>query len=363
MRALCIVPGNVIHETDQFIGLKNKGVDIHIITTHTREPDYSRLLAVGIPVHTVKLRGRVDFKGIRAIREIIRRGDFDIIHAFNNKTIGNALIAARGLPGRFIAYRGIVGNVSYLNPGSWMTYLHPRVDRIVCVAEAIRQFLLNLKFLGLRIPPEKLITIYKGHNLDWYQKPKHDLSEFGIPADDFVAGCTTNFRPRKGIDVLVKAFDLLPPESGIHLLLIGHMDNAKLRALIAGNKNRDRIHLLGYRDNAPQIVAACDACILPSTKREGLPKTIIEGMAYGVSPIVTDSGGSPELIENGISGIIIPPKSASAIAEAILHLYRNPQLRNSIGEAAKERIRSKFNINNTIEQTYALYRELAGAPD
>ena len=358
MRVLCIVPANIIHETEQFIGLKNKGADVHVVTCSKREPDYSRLAANNIPVHIVPLKYRIDIQGIKQLQRILAAQKFDIVHAFNNKTVSNGLIAAKNHPVKFIAYRGIVGNVSFFNPASWLTYLHPRVDRIICVAEAIRQWLLDLKFLRLKIPQHKLVTIYKGHDLGWYQKPKHDLSEFGVANDDFVVGCTTNFRPRKGIHLLVKAFDELPQELPIHLLLIGNMKNKKLELLIRQNKNKQRIHILGYRDNAPQIVAACDACILPSIKREGLPKTIIEGMAYGVPPIVTDSGGSPELIEDGISGIVVPSNTVQPITDAILSLYRNPDKKKSMGDAAKLRIRDRFTTQQTIDRTFDLYTEL-----
>ena len=67
---------------------------------------------------------------------------------------------------KLVAYRGIVGNVSYFDPLSWMYLLNPRLDRIICVAEAIRQYLLGLRFLGLQIRREVPVTINKGHNPD-----------------------------------------------------------------------------------------------------------------------------------------------------------------------------------------------------
>jgi glycosyltransferase involved in cell wall biosynthesis len=361
MKVLFVVPHNVVHETDMIIGLKRKGVDAYVATGDRREPDSSKLAAAGVPLEHIPFRSRTDRNAVSRLRGIISVFKPDIVHAFNNKTISNALLACRGIPVKFVAYRGVVGNVSFLNPGSWMTYLNPRVDRIVCVAEAIREHLLNLKLLWLKIPPRKLVTIYKGHDLAWYRATPHNLAEFGISENDFVVACVANYRPRKGIEVLVNAFNLLPSELNIHLLLIGNMDDRNLRQLIEGNKNRDRIHLIGYRRNAPEIAAACQTCILPSTKREGLPKTVIEGMAYGVPPIVTDSGGSPELVVHDSSGIVIPPNSAGAIADAILRLYRDPSLRRSMGDAARERIRVHFNINQTIEQTFGMYRELMDA--
>ncbi len=362
MKVLCVVPVNVIHETEMFIGLKKLGVDIQVITCRESEPCLTKLQTANIPVNIIPLKKKHDAAGIKRIQEVLDTHPFDIVHAFNNKTVYHALAACRRHPRKdsikFIAYRGIVGNVSFLSPYSWATYLNPRVDRIICVAEAIRQFLLNMRFLWLKFPAHKAVTIYKGHKLDWYQSQPANLSEFGIPENAFVVGCTANYRPRKGIRYLIEAWELLADQDDIHLLLIGDMQNQKLLQQIKQSRNSANIHLSGFQDNAPGILAACDACILASIKREGLPKSVIEGMVYSTPPIVTNSGGSPELIEDGISGIIIPPKSPQAIAEAILKLQQNPELRSTMGQAARARIKRDFNAETTVEKTYALYNEL-----
>jgi glycosyltransferase involved in cell wall biosynthesis len=95
--------------------------------------------------------------------------------------------------------------------------------------------------------------------------------------------------------------------------------------------------------------------VLPALRREGLPKVIIEAMAYGIPPIVTDSGGSPELIEDRVSGIIVQPGSAAEIARAVLDLYENETDRLAMGKKARERIASHFTIQSTIEKTFRLY--------
>lgn len=345
-----------------FLGLKAEGVNLHVATAKPREPDYSQLTGAGIPVETVPVRKRIDRRAVKTLRALIREHRIGIVHAFNNKTVANALRASKGLPVKFIAYRGIVGNVSFINPASWLTYLNPRVDRIVCVAEAIRAYLLNLRFAGFGIPGYKPVTIYKGHDMRWYSGAPADLSEFGIRRGDFAVACTANFRPRKGVDVLIRALDRLPENARIHLLLIGHMEHPRLNRLIGRSPHRDRIHLAGYRENAPEIQAACDVCVLPSIRREGLPKTVMEGMAYGVPPIVTDSGGSPELIEHGVSGLIVEPGSVEALAGAILELYGDDTRRRAMGAAARERMAREFTVERTVEQTLRLYRELAGPP-
>lgn len=357
MRVLCITDHSDRPETETFIGLRQKGVDLTVMCPATA-PHLHRLQAAQVPVIERKLKSKFNRRDIQAIREIILAKQIQILHLFNNNAISNGLFASRNLPVKILAYRGIVANISFLNPASWMTHLHPRVDHIICVAEKVREYFLNLRFLWLRVPASKPVTIYKGHRLDWYQGRPADLTQFGIPEDAFTVVCTANYRPRKGIHVLLQAADFLQPEANIHFLLVGEMNAPRILRQIEKSPFRDKIHLAGFRKDAPEIAAACDVAVLPALRREGLPKVIIEAMAYGVAPIVTDSGGSPELIENGKSGIVVPPGDAKAIADQITRLYRNPGLSRDIGANARKRIQTAFRIEDTIDQTYALYQKV-----
>ena len=136
------------------------------------------------------------------------------------------------------------------------------------------------------------MTIHKGHKLEWYNEQPADLTAVGIPRGAFTVGCVANYRPRKGIEVLVEAMERLPEEirGNIHLLLIGRMDAEALTQRIERSPAKERIHRTGFREDAPSLSAACDVFCLPSTRREGLARAIIEAMAYRVPPIVTDSG-------------------------------------------------------------------------
>jgi glycosyltransferase involved in cell wall biosynthesis len=356
LRALAVTSYPDRPEAETFIGLHRLGVELCVCLA-ADAIHFDRLAAAGVPVEPLSFSGRVDRNAIETIRSLLHSRRFDILHLFNNRAVVNGLIAARGSAVRIIAYRGIVGNEGFANPFSWMRYLNPRVDTIVCVAEAVRQSFLKMGMPGIRMRRDKPVTIYKGHSLDWYRAPPANRAGLGIPEDAFVAGCVANWRPRKGVDVLLEAFERLPPEAPIHLLLAGNMDHDRLRSTIEASAHRERIHVLGFREDAPAVIAACDVAVLPSVKREGLAKTVIEAMAYGVAPIVTDCGGSPELVENGKSGIVVPVRDAAAIARAIELLYSDPALRLRLGAAARERIGSKFTIEQTIEQTYSLYQK------
>ena len=357
IKVLCVTEGADRPTVATFIGLHHAGIDLTVVCPRATAT-HAALTEAEVPVLDIELRSRFDSAGARQLRDEIRCGRYDIMHVFDNKGLQNGLVASKGLDIRIVAYRGIVGNVSFFDPISWKRFLNPRIDRIVCVADAVRDYFLTMWPAFLRLPAERLVTIYKGHDLDWYTDAPGELREFGIPPEAFVIGCVANIRPRKGIEVLVDAMAELPEDWRVHLLLVGHMDAPYLDKRIAGSPVADRIHKIGFRVDAPSLSAACDVFVLPSIRREGLARALIEAMAYGVPPIVTDCGGSPELVVNGVSGFVVPVRDSGAISEAIRRLHENPALRTRIGRAARRRIGEEFRIEDTIEQTVALYRSL-----
>ena len=295
MRILLLTNNYSRAETETFIGLKRAGVDIELLVRP--EPPYPRAQEAGLICKDFVARGRFDIKAIRNLRRELIEGKFDILHAFTNRTVSVGFFASIGLPVKIVAYRGTIGHVSFLSPNSWLTYLNPKVRRVVCVSEAVRNFFLQMRFLELQLNPEKFVTIHKGHELSWYQEPPTDLSQFGIPKGAFVVGFAGRDRPHKGIEVLIEALNLLPSDANVHLLLVGNMQRKTLMNKIADSPCKDNIHLAGYRHDAPQIAAACNAFALPSLAREGLPRAVIEAMAYGTPALVSDAGGNPELIK------------------------------------------------------------------
>lgn len=358
IKALCITDRSDRPETELFIGLHNAGIDLTVMCNPTGRY-YKRLQQSGVKIITSAIKGRCDIKGMGRIRHQIRSGDYDILHTFDNRALQNCILASLGIPVRIVAYRGIVGNVSFFDPASWLTYLHPKVKRISCVANAIRDHFLDMRLLGLKISPEKAVTVYKGHNLDWYQDQPADLSKFGIPEGAFVVGFAGRDRPRKGVKFLIDSAKWLPRDAPIHFLLVGRMENnPSLAKQIAESPLRENFHLAGFRDDAPALAAACDTFVMPAIRAEGLPRAVIEAMAYGTPPIVADAGGSPELIVEQECGLIVPPADAKAIATAIIDLLEHPEKRVKMGAQARERIRTCFNNETTVQQTLDLYQQV-----
>ena len=358
MSVLCITGNSDRPEAETFIGLQRAGVDVHVLMPGDAR-HFNRLREAGVEVSDFSMRSRCDFRGQAVIARKLREDKPGILHLFNNRAINNGLLASWGMPVKVIAYRGIVGNVSYYYPISYTTFFSPGVDRVVCVAEAVRQYFLAGSFLGLRLPASRFVTIHKGHDLAWYDETASDLSEFGVPEDAFVVACLANVRPRKGVEVLIRSAAFLNADLPVHFLLVGHgMDQPRILKEIAQSPLKDRFHIAGPREDAPSLMAACQVSVLPALRREGLPKSIIESMVYECAPVVTNTGGSPELVEEGISGFVVPPGDVKALAAAVQRLAMDPAKCREIGRNARKRIGEHFKIGTTIDKTLALYTEL-----
>jgi glycosyltransferase involved in cell wall biosynthesis len=341
-------------EANIFAGLAARGFSLSIMAEPTT-PHVDVLNAAGIEYTPLSCRGRIDLKAVQLIRRKLRSGRYSIIHGLSNRGISNGLLAALGTSVKRVAYRGTVGHISFFDPLSWLTYLNPTLDKIVCVSDAVRLY------LAQKVSPTKLITIRKGHRLEWYPRAaQRALHEFAIPEDAFVISCVANMRPVKGVPYLLDAVDALPSSSKAHLLLIGHIDSQSQRAITANRRHPERIHAIGFHAAPHTLVSQSDCFVMPSIDREGLPKALLEAMAVGVPAIGTNVGGIPEVIAHNESGLIVPPKDARAIADAITLLESSPEQRWRFARMAQDSVCSQLSVDRSIEQTAEMYRCLCG---
>lgn len=353
MHLLAITGSNDRSEIEIYRSFVERGHTVDLICT----PDWcgeAPLVEAGVNVSKMEIRHRLDFRAVRAIRKQIQSNPPDIIYAPGNKSLSAALLATYGTSYPVVGYRGTTGHLSRWDPASWLTYFHPRLKGIVCVSEAVRQYLISK-----RIPASRAHTIHKGHRLVWYDFDKHvELSDFGIPTDAFVIGFTGNIRPVKGIDVLLHSLKQVPADLNVHILLIGEVRDKTIEAMAADAAIAERVHCIGFRKDAPLLAGACNAFVMPSIEREGLPRAVIEAMAQRVPAIVSDVGGMPELVEHNRSGIIVPPRDHHALAGAIKTLAEDRKQCAVLGNAARERIQTAFNIDTTITKIESLFESL-----
>lgn len=339
-------------EAEIYIGLANRGHNLTIVT-HGDSEYAQRFRDNGIEVIDGHPKHKISLSAIKLIRNLLTTRHFDILYATNSKTIPNAAFASIGLPIKVIAYRGTTSGLYRHDPSSYLTLLHPRLDGIICVSDAVRDIVAKQVWGRSK----SIVTIHKGHDLAWYNKPAADLSQFGITEGDFTAICVINARPHKGLSVMLEATEHLAQLDRLHLLLVGKNINTEpYTTLISNSKMKDRIHVAGYRQDAPELIAASDILVQPSLSGEGLPRTVMEALGYGTPCVITTTGGGKEVIQDGINGFIVPVKDPKAIAERVTQLYKNPELVTKLSSQCRKTLETTFSLETTIDN-YIQYFE------
>jgi glycosyltransferase involved in cell wall biosynthesis len=355
MRILAVTATNDRSEVELYRRMAARGHAVRVL----HSPDWQgnpALAAGGVATAVLHVRNRLDLAAAGRIRRQVLTDRPHVLYAPTNRTLSAALMATRGIAfPAVVGYRGTLGHLSRIDPAAWLTYFHPRLAGIVCVASAVESYLRVLRV------PARLRRVYKGHDVAWYHAaPRTALHALGIPEDAFSLGFAGSLRPVKGIDVLLRALARIPEAVNVHALLMGTVVDSRLVKLAAKLDVTRRAHMTGYRPDAAALAGACDAFAMPSRAREGLPRAVIEAMAQGVPPLVTAVGGMPELVVDRVSGLVVPPADADALARAIVTLAGDPDTRRRLGAAARSRIAEAFNIANTTDEMLAFFMELAG---
>ena len=333
---------------------------ITVILVGDQQQRYADDLDDSIKIIPLKFKSRLQLSAVLKIRNLIKTIKPDIIHLFSARSLSNTLIASIGLKTNLVAYRGTMGHLSRIDPSSWLSFLNPKLKKIICVSHAVEKYLWQQG-----VPASRTVTIHKGHKFEWYSSPTSlKRNEFGIPNDAVVISCVANVRPVKGVDFLIKAFSEINLNNGhfdstaIYLLLIGELRDDKITNLIQNSPNKQNIICTGFRKDATDIVALADIFVMPSVAREGLPKALIESMAKGISPIVTDVGGMPEVVIKDVHGLVVAPSNVSQLKDAIICLIKDKTKRQAFSAASVKRIQDDFVIDVTAEKTLNTYSEI-----
>jgi glycosyltransferase involved in cell wall biosynthesis len=169
-----------------------------------------------------------------------------------------------------------------------------------------------------------------------------------------------NLFPYKGhLDLVDAASTVAARFPKACFLLAGREEgtSTQLRSRIEALGLRDRVRLLGPRDDVAALMAAADLIVHPSHE-EGFSNTILEAMAAGKAVVATDVGGIPEAVEEGVTGILVPPRNPQRLAEAMLSLLENPARARAMGEAGQKRVRDLFPLRKMVHEIETLYEEL-----
>jgi len=343
-------------EAEIFIQLSRMGYDIHIMTFMEGDHiDHFKDAGISlIDFHPVK---RLNRQEIQFIRNKTKAIDPDIVYLFNSRSILNGIQAVKNLNVKVVLYRGLSANVQWYDPTMYVKFYHSCVDKIVCNSIGVERAFLKQG----KVNSKKLITINKGHRVEWYEsyKPHPIRKELGIAESTLLIINVAVNRKMKGIPFLLKAMAKLPNELDVHLLLVGsNMDDAPNMKIINQHQLQLKVSILGYRKDALNIMAACDVKILPSISGESITKAVIEAMCLELTPVISDIPGNEELVIDGESGIVFPSKDVDAIKNAIIKLEADRALCKKLGKKAKQRVQYHLHIDQTISQTDKLFKEL-----
>ena len=235
--------------------------------------------------------------------------------------------------------------------------LAPLVSRFVTVSDDLRGWLIEV----VGIPAHKVMTIRNGVDLSRFGHLERYPARLrlGLPGDSVVIGTVGRLDPVKDQAALVRAFATVAASHPDALLVIAGDGpcRAALGRLVEELGIAARVRLLGDRTDVPAVLAAMDVFVLPSIA-EGISNTILEAMASGLPVVATRVGGSPELIEDGVSGTLVPAQDPAALASALGVYLDEPGMRAVHGKAARERAAARFGLDSMCGAYADLYREL-----
>jgi glycosyltransferase involved in cell wall biosynthesis len=370
------------HVLDLSVNMHRLGIDVCVACPRVRARArqdvgfVDRLRQAGVSAAIVPMQRSVrpvaDLGAYRRLVGLIGRGEYDVVHVHSSKA---------GVLGRLAAWRAGVPAIVY-TPNAFAFVgarnrlffgLYRAIERwlgqhathaVVCVS-ASEMALARREGVA---PEERLVLIENaidasifGHPEDREAPPMGGETPplHGLDPDRTIVGFVGRLVVQKGIEYLIEAARLAADRrNDVQFVLVGEGDlDGLARRLIARHRLESRVALAGFRQDIPQVMAALDVFVLPSLY-EGLPYTLMEAMAAGRAVIATDVMGNRDLIRPGETGLLVPPRDAHALAEAIVHLLSSPGERERLGQGALAAAQVRPTPAQMTDQVLALYEKI-----
>jgi glycosyltransferase involved in cell wall biosynthesis len=332
-------------EAECYIDLAKAGHDITIMTclTNAYIDEYKKSNITIVELASLK---KYSWAVIKQVHQYINQHDIDIVYATESKGIPNAAFGCIATRAKMIAYRGTSGGMYKTDPSNYLCMLHPRINGVICVSSAVT---VNVKNKVRKSIKANIKTIYKGHDLNWYQDPAVDLTTLGSDDEQFNVLCVGSPRHHKGTHILLDAAKELSDINNLKIILVGDkLQREPFISQIQDSNMSERIILTGFRNDVPAIAKACDLLILPSLSKEGLTRTVLESLSNGTPVVSSANDGVVEVIEDDINGYLVPIGDATAIADKIRMLYQDRQTLAKLANNATEIFKDKMSHHKTV---------------
>ena len=346
-----------------------------LLVAGTEEPwegNYLTLHGRSVPQLTIlpelgrEIRGWPDLRVLVRLVRLMREQRPHIVDTHTAKAGVLGRLAARlaGVPIVVHTYHGHVFQ-GYFSPAKTAIFLAierwlaRRTDRLLAVSETVRSELLSLG-IGTQA---QLEVMPLGLDLDGFLRSEQLRgqlrAELSLRETALLVGIVARLVPIKAHEVFLNAAAVVArrvPES--QFLVIGDgVRRSELHTLARRLGLNDRVRFLGWRGDLTRIYADLDLVVL-SSRNEGSPVSLIEAMAAGRAVLATRVGGVPDLVEEGVTGSLVPPDDASALAERMIELLEDPERRRVFGEAGRKRVCPAFGVDQLLANVDRLYTSL-----
>ena len=315
---------------------------------------------IGIPVFVAEKRQGIDHSLALRLGKFLRRERIHIVHTHNNGPWLYGGVAAK-LTGAHLVH------TEHSNPFSdrrkvlfGERCLAKITDTIISDSSKVANFMIHKQ----KIEPRKIETILNGVDVEMFQR-NIDITakraEFQIGGNELVIGSVGRLVPVKDYLTLLKTFKIIVSKmKNCRLVILGDgVLRAELEAYTETEGLSQNVIFLGSRRDVPEIMPIFDVFTLSSLS-EGLPIAILEAMATGVPVVATRVGGVPEVVVDGRTGLLVPPRNPEKLAEAIISILFDRGKIQLMGAAGRLRIEEKFNLTNTARSYEQVYHKVNG---
>jgi glycosyltransferase involved in cell wall biosynthesis len=311
----------------------------------------------GLDTELIPCHGRMDWGTIRHIRRLLQRGRVDILHCHGYKAdiYGFCAASSVSIPIISTCHNWIEHDLATRFYGMVDRFLLLRFDAVVAVSQPIAQRLLHSG-----VSPGKVAVIPNGIDVDSYAASSCSrVAEFA-GEDKVVVAMVGRLAPEKGGEFLIRAARIVLESSAkVLFVLVGDgPERAKLQDLSSVLGISEHVLFVGERTDMPRVYAGIDILVLPSVA-EGLPMTMLEGMAARKAIVATDVGDVSRVIGN--TGFVVAPGDAAAIATKILYLIDHPEIRAKLGSTAQAIARNQYSNSLMLNRYEKLYINIVEA--
>jgi len=333
---------------------------IHVITPPGPLAGEIKDLKRKIDTDIIAMRSRSDFLAIRKIRQHIKHIKPDVIHVHGTRAGALGRLAAIGLNIPVIYTEHLWTKHYTINNvfirwchmvGYWFLDLFTNVN--IAVSHAVKEFLIDNNISRT----EKIKVIYNGI-ADTNLKAKVFQSD-----KEFVIASVGTLNRIKGMQYLIRAMDRVHqefPEAKLEIIGDGPFKN-KLVKEVEKYKLKKIVKFVGFTNEVEKYLTKFDLYIQPSLS-ESFGLAIVQAMNIGLPVIATNTGGIPEVVTDGKSGVLVKPADSKELATAIIELLRNPKRGKIMGEMGRQDVRIKFNLEDMIDELESVYEEVVKNP-